>query len=183
MLVGKYADHLPLASTAPDPCLVGARHSIAAPWPTWWASLGSIWARSLIRLAEHLKASMKLLMDRRPGRRFSIAGAGRTKTDYLSALGPATTAAGSMPIGATWSTPMHPTAAGRTRRRFLHGFEGILAARRLLGLQPADTPIPKGRRTDPRRPLLGPRAAQAEGGVRGGPRWIRDRGRRPAAQR
>ena len=52
------------------------------------------------------------------------------------------------------------------------------AARRLYRLQPADTPVPKGRRSHPRGALPGACPAQAEGGVR--PRRRRAAGTPPA---
>jgi len=102
-------------------------------------------------------------------------GHGRTKTGYLWALARDDRGwGGADPPGVVYLYA--PSRSGQKAEGFLRGFDGILQLDGYTGYNRLTRPLPQGRRSDPRGPLLGPRTAQAEGGVR--PRRIRDRGRR-----
>ena len=178
MLVSKYADHLPLYRQSQ----ILARSGVTIHRSTLadWVGVAGFHLRPVVdRLAEHLKASTKLFMDETTAPVLD-PGRGRTKTGYLWALARDDRGwGGADPPGVVFFYA--PDRDGQNAEKFLRGFDGILQLDGYTGLQPPDAPVPQGRRSDPRGPLLGACPAQAEGGVR--PRRLRDRGRGPAPHR
>ena len=141
MLVGKYADHLPLHRQRRILAWSGLdihRSPLADLVGVAGFHLGPV----VERLAEHLEASMKLLMDetRAP---VLDRGRGRTKTDYLSALARDDRGwvdADRRDVVYSYA----PDRGGQNAETFLHGFEGILPLDGYSGYNRLTRPSRKG---------------------------------------
>ncbi|MEZ5722385.1 MAG: IS66 family transposase [Paracoccaceae bacterium] len=123
VLVGKYADHLPLHRQSRILARSGIdiHRSTLADWVGTAAfHLGPV----VDRLAEHLKASTKLFMDETTAPVLD-PGRGRTKTGYLWALARDDRGwGGADPPGVVFFYA--PNRAGENAEKILRGFDGIL---------------------------------------------------------
>jgi Transposase and inactivated derivatives len=123
LLVGKYADHLPLHRQSQILARAGIdihRSTLA----DWVGVAGFDLAPVVDRLAEHLKTSTKLFMDETTAPVLD-PGRGRTKTGYLWALARDDRGwGGTDPPGVVYLYA--PDRGGKNAERFLQGFDGIL---------------------------------------------------------
>ncbi|MGC9371632.1 MAG: IS66 family transposase [Paracoccaceae bacterium] len=123
VLVGKYADHLPLYRQS----RILARSGIDIHRSTLadWVGVAAFHLGPVVdRLAEHLKGSTKLFMDETTAPILD-PGRGRTKTGYLWALARDDRGwGGDDPPGVVYFYA--PDRSGKNAERFLRGFDGIL---------------------------------------------------------
>jgi transposase len=123
VLVGKYADHLPLYRQS----RILARSGIEIHRSTLadWVGTAAFHLGPVVdRLAEHLKASTKLFMDETTAPVLD-PGRGRTKTGYLWALARDDRGwGGDDPPGVVFFYA--PGRAGENAETLLHGFDGTL---------------------------------------------------------
>ena len=123
VLVGKYADHLPLHRQS----RILARSGVDIHRSTLadWVGVAAFHLGPIVdRLAEHLKASTKLFMDETTAPVLD-PGRGRTKTGYLWALARDDRGwGGADPPGVVYFYA--PDRGGQNAETFLHGFDGIL---------------------------------------------------------
>src|SRR6056297_1380080 len=141
VLVGKYADHLPLYRQSQ----ILARSGVSIHRSTLadWVGVAGFHLRPVVdRLAEHLKSSGKLFMDETTAPVLD-PGRGRTKTGYLWALARDDRAwGGNDPPGVVFFYA--PGRGGQNAETFLRGFDGTLQLDGYQGYDRLTQPSRKG---------------------------------------
>jgi len=141
VLVGKYADHLPLYRQSQ----ILARSGVSIHRSTLadWVGVAGFHLRPVVdRLAEHLKSSGKLFMDETTAPVLD-PGRGRTKTGYLWALARDDRAwGGNDPPGVVFFYA--PDRSGQNAETFLRGFDGTLQLDGYTGYNRLTRPSRKG---------------------------------------
>jgi len=141
VLVGKYADHLPLHRQSQ--ILARAGIDIHRSTLADWVGVAGFHLGPVVdRLAERLKASTKLFMDETTAPVLD-PGRGRTKTGYLWALARDDRGwGGTDPPGVVYFYA--PDRGGQNAETFLHGFDGILQLDGYTGYNRLTRPSRKG---------------------------------------
>src|SRR6056297_3274244 len=141
VLIGKYADHLPLYRQS----RILARSGIDIHRSTLadWVGVAAFQLGPVVdRLAEHLKISTKLFMDETTAPVLD-PGRGRTKTGYLWALARDDRGWGGVdPPGVVFFYA--PDRGGQNAETFLRGFDGILQLDGYTGYNRLTRPSRKG---------------------------------------